>query len=137
MVNGACQAPFRAEEGPEFMANDCLFCKIAQGEIPSTQVYSDDEICAFRDIQPAAPTHVLIIPRKHIARIDEATQEDAALLGHLLLRGNHIAAEEGLSARGFRYVFNCGQEGGQEVYHIHLHLIGGQALGWPPFPVRE
>lgn len=114
------------------MAEDCLFCKIAAGEIPSEEVYSDDEFYAFRDINPGAPTHCLVIPRKHIARIAEASPEDEGLLGRLLLRANAIAAAEGLVESGFRYVINCNEDGGQTVYHIHLHILGGRALSWPP-----
>ena len=114
------------------MAEDCLFCKIAAGEIPSDEVYSDAEFYAFRDINPGAPTHCLIIPRKHIARISEAGAEDEALLGRMLLRANAIATEEGLVDAGFRYVINCNDHGGQTVYHIHLHILGGRSLAWPP-----
>ena len=114
------------------MAEDCLFCKIAGGEIPSTEVYSDDTYYAFRDINPAAPTHVLIIPRKHIARIDGAEEGDAALIGGMFLRANEIARQEGLTESGFRYVINCGEGAGQSVFHVHLHLMGGRAMGWPP-----
>lgn len=114
------------------MAEDCLFCKIAAGEIPSEEVYSDDEFYAFRDINPGAPTHCLVIPRKHIARIAEASPEDEGLLGRLLLRANAIAEAEGLVEPGFRYVINCNDDGGQTVYHIHLHILGGRPLSWPP-----
>ena len=114
------------------MADDCLFCKIAAGEIASTEVYSDDEFYAFRDINPGAPTHVLIIPREHIPKIADATPEHAALLGRMFLKGNEIAEKEGLTGDGFRYVINCGKHAGQEVFHIHLHLLGGRQLSWPP-----
>lgn len=114
------------------MSEDCLFCKIARGEIPSTEVYSDEEFYAFRDIHPAAPTHVLIIPRKHIARISEAGEEDAGLLGRMFLCANRIARQEGIDQDGFRYVISCNKNGGQLVFHIHLHLLGGRELGWPP-----
>lgn len=114
------------------MAEDCLFCKIASGEIDSKEVYSDEEFYAFRDINPAAPTHVLIVPRKHISRIHEAGLEDRDLLGRMLLCANDIAHAEGLVDEGFRYVLNCNPHGGQTVYHIHLHILGGRPLGWPP-----
>jgi len=114
------------------MSDDCLFCRIARGEIPSTRVYSDDEFYAFRDINPGAPTHILVIPRKHIARVTEAEAEDEALLGRLLLRANDIVRAEGISEPGFRYVLNCNQDGGQTVFHIHLHILGGRGLAWPP-----
>jgi histidine triad (HIT) family protein len=114
------------------MAGDCLFCRIAAGEIPSTEVYSDDEFYAFRDINPGAPTHCLIVPRKHMARITEAGPEDEALLGRLLLRANAIAVAEGIVDPGFRYVINCNDDGGQTVFHVHLHILGGRPLSWPP-----
>ena len=114
------------------MADDCLFCKILAGDIPSTQVYADDDVYAFRDINPAAPTHILVIPRKHIARISDAAPEDEALLGRMFFRANEIAQSEGLTEPGFRYVINCNDQGGQEVYHLHLHLLGGRQMTWPP-----
>lgn len=114
------------------MSESCLFCKITRGEIPSDPVYSDDEVYAFRDINPGAPTHVLVVPRKHIARITEVDDADAGLLGRLLLRANDIARTEGIADPGCRYVFNCNADGGQTVYHIHLHILGGRPLAWPP-----
>jgi histidine triad (HIT) family protein len=114
------------------MPDHCLFCRIASGEIPSTEVYSDDEFYAFRDINPGAPTHVLVVPREHIERISEATPAHEALLGRMLLRANAIAAAEGIVEPGFRYVINCNEHGGQSVYHIHLHILGGRPLSWPP-----
>lgn len=110
--------------------DDCLFCRIANGQIPSTQVYNDSQFYAFRDINPAAPTHILIIPRKHIARVSDAAPDDAALLGNLILTANLVAKQEGLS--DFRYVINCGPQAGQSVYHIHLHLLAGRDFYWPP-----
>ena len=114
------------------MADECLFCKIAAKEIPSEEVYADEELYAFRDINPAAPKHILINPRKHIAKITDAESGDAALLGRMLLKANEIAASEGLAEKGFRYVINCGERGGQLVFHIHLHILGGRGLSWPP-----
>lgn len=114
------------------MAEDTLFQKIANGEIPSEEVYSDDEFYAFRDVNPVAPTHILVIPRRPIPKITEASDEDAALLGRLLLVGNKIAAQEGLADKGFRYVINCGEWGGQTVFHLHLHILGGRRMEWPP-----
>jgi histidine triad (HIT) family protein len=114
------------------MEADCLFCKIAAGEIPSTAVYSDDEFYAFRDINPAAPTHVLIVPRRHIAKVTDAGGADAAFLGKLLLKANEIAEQEGIAREGFRFVINCGKQGGQTVPHLHVHIIGGRELWWPP-----
>jgi histidine triad (HIT) family protein len=114
------------------MVEDCLFCKIAAGEIPSTEVYSDATIYAFRDIHPLAPTHVLVIPRRHIAKITDAGPEHAELLGRLLLKANEIAAREGLTQNGFRYVLNCGSWGGQVIQHLHLHILGGRPLAASP-----
>lgn len=111
---------------------DCLFCKIVAGDIPADILYQDSDITAFRDINPAAPTHVLVIPNKHIAAINEADEEDQALIGKLLLVANQIAEQEGLSTDGFRYVINTGSDGGQTVFHLHLHILGGRQLGWPP-----
>lgn len=114
------------------MTSKCLFCGIVNGEIPSTEVYSDEHVYAFRDIAPAAPAHILVIPRKHIARIDEANDEDEALLGKLLIAARNIARQEGLVEDGFRLVINTGDEGGQTVYHIHLHILAGRQMQWPP-----
>lgn len=114
------------------MAEDCLFCKIASGEIPSKEVYADEEFYAFRDINPGAPTHILIIPRRHIPRITDAVPADAPLLGRMILRANAIAANEGVVRDGFRYVINCNEHGGQSVFHVHLHILGGRRLAWPP-----
>lgn len=112
------------------MADQCIFCRIVAGEIPSTRVYSDDEFYAFRDIQPAAPTHVLLIPRQHIEKVIDA--HDAGLMGRMLLTANKIAEQEGVADKGFRYVISCGPAGGQLVPHLHLHILGGRDLGWPP-----
>lgn len=114
------------------MSDDCLFCKIIAGEIPSNKVYSDDDVYAFRDINPAAPQHILIIPKKHLSDTTSATEKDQALMGKLLLKANEIAHEQGLTEAGFRYVINTGKDGGQTVYHLHLHILGGRALSWPP-----
>ena len=114
------------------MSDDCLFCKIIAGEIPSNKVYSDDDVYAFHDISPAAPTHVLVIPKKHIAQVNEASIDDQALMGKIILTANTIAAELGLNGEGFRYVINTGSSGGQTVYHLHLHILGGRQLEWPP-----
>jgi len=114
------------------MAGDTIFAKIARGEIPSTEVYSDDEFYAFRDVNPQAPTHILVIPREPIARITDIREDNAALLGRLFLVANKIAEQEGLTKDGFRYVINCGEAGGQTVWHLHLHIIGGRQMTWPP-----
>jgi histidine triad (HIT) family protein len=110
----------------------CLFCKIATGEIPATILFEDKDMVAFRDIRPQAPTHVLIVPRKHIATINETEIEDAELLGRMVLRAKAIAAAEGIDKAGYRLVFNINAGGGQEVYHIHLHILGGRQMTWPP-----
>lgn len=110
---------------------DCIFCKIVAGEIPSTKVHEDDEVLAFRDINPKAPTHILVIPKKHIEKVSDLSESDQALAGRIILAGTKIAASEGLSD-GYRLVFNCGPLGGQDVYHIHLHVLGGRQMTWPP-----
>ena len=110
---------------------DCLFCKIAQGEIPANIVLENETLVAFRDIRPQAPSHLLIIPRKHIATIDETSNDDQTLLGQMILTAKTLAHEEGLH-QGYRLVFNVNAAGGQEVYHIHLHVIGGRQMSWPP-----
>jgi histidine triad (HIT) family protein len=110
----------------------CLFCDIAAGEIPCTEVHADGEFLAFRDIDPKAPTHILVIPRRHIASVGALTPDDSELAGRLLLTAARIAAAEGLADRGYRFVLNCGDEGGQTVHHLHLHILGGRPLRWPP-----
>jgi histidine triad (HIT) family protein len=114
------------------MAEDCIFCKIAAGEIPATEVYSDGEFYAFRDIHPLAPTHVLVIPRQHLAKITDATAADAEMLGRMLLVANAVAEREGLTEQGFRCVVNCGPWGGQAVFHLHMHVLGGRKLSDSP-----
>ena len=114
------------------MSEDCLFCKIIAGEIPSTEVYRDDEVFAFEDINPTAPTHILVIPVKCLRDITAATEEDKNMLGKMLLIANKIAHERGLTKDGFRYVINTGRDGGQTVFHLHLHIIGGRSMSWPP-----
>lgn len=111
---------------------DCVFCKIVEGELPSTKVYEDEEILAFRDLSPAAPTHIIIVPKKHIMSLDTATDEDMEIIGKLMLKARDIARDEGLSHDGYRIVNNTGKFGGQTVWHYHLHLIGGRAMQWPP-----
>jgi histidine triad (HIT) family protein len=110
----------------------CLFCDIAAGKIPCTQVRSDEKFLAFRDIEPQAPTHILIIPRKHITGLTDLQDSDRDLLGDLLLAATRIADDEGLENTGYRCVINCGTDGGQTVGHLHLHLLGGRPLSWPP-----
>ncbi|MDD4928880.1 MAG: histidine triad nucleotide-binding protein [Gallionella sp.] len=109
--------------------SDCLFCKISRGEIPAGKVYEDDEVIAFHDINPAAPVHMLLIPRQHIASLADAQDEHQALLGKMLLLAPRLAREQGLGD-GFRTVINTGRGGGQEVFHLHLHIIGGSTI--PP-----
>jgi histidine triad (HIT) family protein len=109
----------------------CLFCKIVAGEIPSKKVFEDDLTFAFRDINPQAPTHILVVPRKHIGSLEEAQPEDRDILGHLHLVAARIASTEGLT-KGYRTVINTGPDGGQTVDHLHVHLLGGRSIGWPP-----
>ena len=113
------------------MADKTLFQKIADGEIPSDMVYKDEYCIAFRDIQPQAPVHILVVPRKPIPSVDDIADEDKELIGHLFVSARKIAAQEGLT-QGYRTVFNNGEHGQQTVPHLHLHLIGGRQLRWPP-----
>ena len=108
---------------------DCIFCKIIKGEIPSNKVYEDEEILAFRDINPVAPTHILVIPKKHIEYVTDLKEEDEALVGKIYRVINKIAKQEGIDESGFRIVVNCKEDGGQEVMHLHFHIIGGKKLG--------
>jgi len=110
----------------------CLFCEIVAGRIPATVAFQDDEIMAFLDIKPQAPTHILVIPRKHITSLLDLTPEDDALIGRVVRRARDLAVDAGLGERGFRLLFNAGEDAGYSVYHIHLHLVGGRKLGWPP-----
>ncbi len=110
----------------------CLFCEISAGRIPSRKAYEDDEILAFHDINPQAPVHVLLIPKKHITSLADLEPGDDALLGVLVRKARDLAGELGLAERGYRLVFNCGDEAGYSVYHVHLHLLGGRRLSWPP-----
>lgn len=114
------------------MTSQCLFCRIAAGEIPSQQVYSDDFVYAFHDINPTAPSHILVIPRKHLSSISDADAGDESLMGKVLLAGQQIAKAQGLAEDGFRLVINTGQHGGQTVHHLHLHILGGRQMQWPP-----
>ena len=111
---------------------NCLFCQIIEGLIPATPCYQDDKVFAFPDLHPRAPTHVLIVPKKHIATINELMPEDAELIGHMVLTAKHLAKEYGFAEQGFRLVMNCNSWGGQTVFHVHLHLLGGRAMDWPP-----
>lgn len=112
--------------------NPTLFGKILRGEIPSQRVWEDEHCIAFRDIHPAAPTHILVIPRQYIPTLNDLTPEDRPLLGHLVWAASQIAKQEGLSAQGFRLVVNCNEHGGQTVFHLHMHILGGRNMHWPP-----
>lgn len=112
--------------------SDCLFCKIIAGDIPSDTIYEDDNVFAFRDINPVAPLHALIIPKKHIAMINDIEPQDAQSVGQLFLAAKNIATQEGYAEAGYRTVMNCGEAAGQTVFHIHLHLLAGRELDWPP-----
>jgi histidine triad (HIT) family protein len=111
---------------------DCLFCKLIAGEIPATIVHQDDHLVAFKDITPQAPTHVLIIPRRHIASLNELTAGDDSLVGEMVRAAAAIAKQNGHAERGYRTVFNCNPDAGQTVFHLHLHLLGGRKMTWPP-----
>ena len=111
---------------------DCLFCKISAGEIPADIVYENENVVAFRDINPQAPTHVLIIPREHIATINELSADDSGVVGKLFLAAAAIARNEGIADDGYRVTMNCNAAAGQTVFHLHLHLLGGRQMTWPP-----
>ena len=112
--------------------SDCLFCKIIAGEIPGQLVFQDDDLVAFKDINPQAPLHVLIVPRRHIATLNDLTPADDTLVGSMFRAAATLAREHGYADRGYRTVFNTNREAGQTVFHIHLHLFGGRSLAWPP-----
>lgn len=112
--------------------SNCLFCKIVDGQIPAKIAYQDDKCLAFHDINPQAPTHILVIPRQHIASLKEATSANNELLGHLLTSAAKIANDLGIAEEGFRTVINTGALAGQTVFHIHIHILGGRGLAWPP-----
>ncbi|PYQ17192.1 MAG: histidine triad nucleotide-binding protein [Acidobacteria bacterium] len=110
----------------------CLFCEIAGGRIPAKVAYQDDTVLAFHDINPQGPTHILVIPRRHITSLMDLTEKDDVLVGNLVRRARDLAKQTGLGERGFRLVFNAGEDAGYSVYHVHLHLVGGRRLSWPP-----
>ncbi len=117
--------------------NECIFCKIIAGEIPSEKVYEDETVYAFKDINPVAPVHILIIPKKHIMGIQTVDDRDSALIGHMFVAARKIAEKMGIAPdenlnKGYRLVFNVGRDAGQSVFHLHLHLIGGRSMSWPP-----
>ena len=112
--------------------DDCIFCKLANGDIPTDMVYEDDKIAVFRDTAPQAPVHMLMVPKIHVASLDDLTEENAELMGYMMLKIKDVCAQEGLE-NGYRVVNNCGEDGFQTVKHLHFHLIGGLKMGWPPF----
>ncbi|NQT32942.1 MAG: histidine triad nucleotide-binding protein [Candidatus Omnitrophica bacterium] len=114
------------------MADDCIFCKIIRKEIPSEIVFEDDEILVFKDINPQAPVHLLLIPTRHIETLNDVDQSDQALIGKLLSVAKHLAGEMGVSEGGYRVVVNCNKDAGQDVFHLHAHLLGGRKFSWPP-----
>ncbi len=114
------------------MSSDCLFCRIVAGELPAAQVYSDSAVVAIRDIAPQAPTHVLLLSRKHIPSVRDLTEADGADVSALFAAAARIAAQEGVSPGGYRLVVNVGRDGGQTVDHLHVHLLGGRPMAWPP-----
>ena len=111
---------------------DCLFCKMVSGAIKPNTVYEDDDVLAFRDINPQAPTHVLIVPKQHVSTINDLDTQTAGLFGKMMLAAAKVARQEGFAEQGYRTVMNCNEHGGQTVFHIHLHLLGGRPMGWPP-----
>lgn len=111
---------------------DCIFCKIVAKEIPSNIAYEDEHLLAFHDISPQAPTHILIIPKRHIATLNDLGSSDGELISHMVLTATQLADKQGLANDGYRLTWNCNEQGGQEVFHIHLHLMGGRAMHWPP-----
>ncbi|MBU1699309.1 MAG: histidine triad nucleotide-binding protein [Candidatus Eisenbacteria bacterium] len=111
---------------------DCLFCRIIAGEIPADKVYEDDLIIAFRDVNPQAPTHILLIPKEHIATVNDLQKDHAELIGHIHLQARALAASEGIDELGYRIVVNCLADAGQSVFHLHFHLLGGRSMKWPP-----
>jgi histidine triad (HIT) family protein len=114
------------------VTNSCTFCKIANNEIQAAVVYRDEKVTAFRDIRPVAPAHILIVPNKHIESINEMDSEDQLLVGHMIYTARQIAAQEGFHKDGYRLVINTGPDGGQTVFHLHVHLIGQRQMRWPP-----
>jgi histidine triad (HIT) family protein len=111
---------------------DCLFCKMVSGEIAPDKVFESDDVLAFRDINPQAPTHVLVVPKRHVATLNELDDESAGLVGKMVLAAAEVARREGFAEQGYRTIINCNADGGQTVFHIHLHLLGGRVMGWPP-----
>jgi histidine triad (HIT) family protein len=114
------------------MPSDCLFCRIIAGELPSAQIYADDSVVAIRDISPQAPTHILLLSRKHIASVRDVAEEDHDLIGKICDVGTELATREGIADDGYRLVINVGRDGGQTVDHLHVHMLGGRHMAWPP-----
>lgn len=112
--------------------DNCLFCKIIKGEIPSSKVYEDDKVFAFKDIDPKAPVHILIVPKEHISTLNELNEKNATVISHIFTVAASLAKEFDVADSGYRVVSNCGENGGQSVFHIHFHLLGGRSLSWPP-----
>ena len=112
--------------------SDCLFCKILDGEIPCDKVYENEHVIVFRDVNPQAPTHVLVIPRNHISTVNDLTEDNKNIVGEMMLAAQHVAKLEGIDEAGYRLIMNCNEGAGQTVFHIHLHVLGGRALNWPP-----
>ena len=132
---GLCPMHFMDGAGlseDETMTQDCLFCKILSGDIPADVIYESDTALAFRDINPQASTHAVIIPKRHIATINDISVEDQSAVGSLFVAAREIAKQEKLSESGYRVVMNCNADAGQTVFHIHLHLLGGRPMSWPP-----
>lgn len=111
---------------------NCLFCKIAAKEVPASVVYEDDDILAFEDIDPKAPVHLLVIPRKHIATLNDLSEEDVDLIGRIMFVAKRLGKDRGIDEEGYRVVVNCNRGGGQAVFHLHAHILGGRQLSWPP-----
>ena len=123
---------FRASQFSGGSVADCLFCKLVAGQIPATIVYQNDNVVAFKDITPQAPTHVLVVPRRHIPSLNDLAPGDDAVVGEIVRTAASIAKEHGHAERGYRAVFNCNADAGQTVFHIHLHVLGGRKMTWPP-----
>lgn len=112
--------------------SDCLFCKMVNGEIQPDTIFENDQVLAFRDINPQAPTHILVIPKRHIISLNDLTESDAGIVGQMYLAAQQIARQQGIAESGYRTLVNCGDDGGQTVFHLHLHLLGGRIMHWPP-----
>ncbi|HCR04282.1 MAG TPA: histidine triad nucleotide-binding protein [Gemmatimonadetes bacterium] len=123
---------YSSRKEPRLSDPNCLFCRIVRGEIPATIVYQDDQLVAFRDINPQAPTHILIIPHEHVATLNELVPSQGKLMGHMHLLAQALARAEGIAESGWRVVINCGADAGQSVFHVHMHVLGGRSFGWPP-----